>query len=154
MSDKLVRTVTPPSSVEFPAAVWEELRRVTVAAYPYEGCGLLAGTFRPRKRVAKLYPLTNARKERGGGQFEFEFDAREVYRTTQTAEQEGLDIVGVYHSHPDHPARPSATDASQPMLARWSNVIAAVHQGRFVEARSWVREDEQSLFVEETIQFI
>lgn len=140
-----------PTSIEFSATAWKDLRRLTVVAYPYEGCGLLAGAFAPHKQVTTVFPLTNARKQSGGGHYEFEFEPRDVYQATQAAEQEGRDIVGVYHSHPDHPARPSATDAGQPMLAQWSNVIVAVHHGQFVEARAWVREDERSVFVEERI---
>jgi L-ascorbate metabolism protein UlaG (beta-lactamase superfamily) len=68
------------------------------------------------------------------------------------AEKEGLDVVGILHTHPDHPARPSATDAAQPLLAGWSNVIVSVQKGHFAEARSWYRDEETAPFVEEVIE--
>lgn len=86
-----------------------------------------------------------------GGFYEFAIDPSEHYRKTSQAFSEGLDQVGLFHSHPDHPAVPSATDASQPLLAGWSNIIVAVHQGRFKEARSWTRDGEESAFQEERI---
>jgi proteasome lid subunit RPN8/RPN11 len=70
------------------------------------------------------------------------------------AEKEGLDVVGILHTHPDHPAQPSATDAAQPLLAGWSNVIVSVQKGRFVEARSWVRDEESAPFIEEPIELM
>ena len=64
------------------------------------------------------------------------------------AEKNNLDIVGLYHTHPDHPPRPSKTDESQPMLAGWINVIASVHGGKFKEAKAWWREDDKTPFAE------
>jgi proteasome lid subunit RPN8/RPN11 len=64
------------------------------------------------------------------------------------AEKRNLDVVGLYHTHPDHPPRPSLTDMSQPMLAGWVNVIASVHGGKFKEAKAWWREEDQRPFEE------
>ena len=57
-------------------------------------------------------------------------------------------MVGIFHTHPDHPPRPSPTDANQPMLAGWVNVIAQVIGGKFKEAKAWWRDDETAPFVE------
>lgn len=86
------------------------------------------------------------------GQFEFVMDPAEFNRAVVEAARDGLDVVGVLHTHPDHPARPSATDAAQPFLAGWSNVIVKVDQGRYVEARSWYRAEESAPFAEEPIE--
>jgi proteasome lid subunit RPN8/RPN11 len=45
-------------------------------------------------------------------------DPASFNRAVLDAEKEGLDLVGVLHTHPDHPARPSATDAAQPLFGR------------------------------------
>ena len=66
----------------------------------------------------------------------------------RAAEKENLDVVGLYHTHPDHPPRPSPTDESQPMLSGWINVIVAVHGGKFKEAKAWLRDDELKPFAE------
>ncbi len=152
----------------------EELSRWSEKCYPYEGCGLLIGRFEPggRRTVDRFHPLKNllrfrektdpalfdaAAKTLGkrvetGGQFEFVIDPSEFNRAAASAAGEGLDVVGVLHTHPDHPARPSPTDAAQPLLAGWSNVIVKVDQGRFVEARSWFRAEDKDPFVEEPIE--
>ena len=163
--------------LSFDKKQWEILREVCEQGYPKEVCGLLFG--RPQsgngleKRVEKIAVLENVldgkhskrlnelmeagvisiNKERAlkGGCFEFVIDPKEHYEKISQAMKDGLDQIGLFHSHPDHPAAPSATDAAQPFLAGWSNVIAAVHGGKFKEAKSWFREIEQASFQEEKI---
>src|SRR6185437_14754445 len=129
-------------SIRLHAAAWAELRTQSEAAYPFEGCGLLLGPYGGEKRVEKVVVLRNALREEGRGRFDFTFSPKEFMEAQLAAEKQNLDVVGIYHTHPDHPPRPSATDASQPMLAGWINVIAGVNGGRFKEARAWWREDE------------
>jgi proteasome lid subunit RPN8/RPN11 len=76
----------------------------------------------------------------------------EFNRETIRAEKEGLDVVGVIHTHPDHPPRPSQIDASQPFLAMWSNIIVAVKQGRCEAMKSWFRDSDDQPFLEEEIR--
>jgi proteasome lid subunit RPN8/RPN11 len=155
------------ASVEASLKAWAE------KCYPYEGCAVLIGSFGQggRKRVERVVPIPNVLHERQNagaavletaaatlgkrvesrGEFEFVMDPKEFNRAALEAEKEGFDVVGILHTHPDHPAKPSATDAAQPCLAVWSNVIVKVDQGKFVEARSWVREEEDRPFQEEKI---
>lgn len=118
------------------------------AAYPFEGCGLLLGPLGAGKVVRKVVTLKNRLREEGRGRFDFTFSPKEFLRAQRAAEKEKLDVVGIYHTHPDHPPRPSATDESQPMLSGWINVIAGVQGGRFKEAKAWWREDDPKPFVE------
>lgn len=150
----------------------EGLRPWAEQCYPFEGCGVLVGTDdgRGERRALRFVPLGNrlrgtaptagelavaaetlGDRVRNGGRFEFVMDPAEFNAAALSASREGLDIVGVLHTHPDHPARPSSTDAAQPLLAGWSNVIVKVDQGRFVEARSYFRGSDQDPFVEEPI---
>jgi dissimilatory sulfite reductase (desulfoviridin) alpha/beta subunit/proteasome lid subunit RPN8/RPN11 len=146
------------------------------SCYPFEGCGVLVGQFLPGgiRRAERFVPLANQLREKSNarpgvlesaratlgaradthGQFEFVMDPAAFSRAVLEAEKEGLDVVGILHTHPDHPARPSATDAAQPLLSGWSNVIVSVKQGRFAEARSWVRDEETDPFIEEPIDLI
>jgi proteasome lid subunit RPN8/RPN11 len=161
-------------SLVWTSSVLTFLKGWSESCYPYEGCGVLVGHFRPGgiREVAQFVPLTNQLREKmkanagvletardtlgkraeTEGQFEFVMDPAEFNRAVMAAEKEGLDLVGVLHTHPDHPARPSATDAAQPLLAGWSNVIVSVRQGRFDEARSWYRDEENAPFIEEPIE--
>lgn len=157
----------------FDKAPWQNLQKACEQGYPREVCGLLFAKESDPRRVRKIAVLKNILdgshadrlielidagavpidRERAlqGGFYEFYFDPRDQYREIFAAQKEGLDQIGVFHSHPDHPAEPSPTDASQPMLALWSNIIAAVHKGNFKEARSWFRENEIEPFQEEKI---
>ena len=76
----------------------------------------------------------------------------EFNREALAAEKEGLDVVGIIHTHPDHPPRPSAIDASQPFLAQWSNIIVGIDKQHKVEMKSWFRDSDNQPFVEEEIR--
>jgi proteasome lid subunit RPN8/RPN11 len=140
-----------PPQIGFTAASWAALIEFSEKAYPFEGCGLLLGPFTAEKQVQRIVLLRNILRDEGRGRFDFLFSAEEFMRAQMAADREGLDVVGIYHTHPDHPPRPSATDASQPMLSGWINVIAAVNGGKFKEAKAWWREDEHAPFVETAI---
>jgi proteasome lid subunit RPN8/RPN11 len=151
-----------PRRVREVISVWAE------KAYPNEGCGLLIGQFEKGsvKRVQRLAPLTNRlladtvtaaptlpqeRQGAGAGKTEFYMDPAEFNAETLKAERENSDVVGIIHTHPDHPARPSQIDASQPFLAQWSNIIVSVSHGRLADVKSWFRETDADPFVEESI---
>lgn len=138
-------------------------------AYPHEGCGLLIGRFRSNgeKKVVRFAPLSNEllrdttvkavtlpqdRQGPGAGKTEFVMSPEEFNQETLKAEKENLDVVGVVHTHPDHPPRPSQVDASQPFLAQWSNVIVSVENGKTKQMKSWFREIDSDPFQEEEIQ--
>lgn len=142
-----------PPSIRFTADSTKALREQAEAAYPFEGCGLLLGPYGSERIAHKVVTLKNKLREEGRGRFDFTFDPKEFMEAQMAAERENLDIVGIYHTHPDHPPRPSATDASQPMLAGWVNIIASVHGGKYKDAKAWWRDDENQPFVETTVVF-
>lgn len=171
--------MTLSTSVHIPKAIHDEISRWAEKAYPKEGCGLLIGRFEKGgiKAVVRLHPLTNlARFDDGsvqappsavqdvrfstlpedrrihGGGTEFVMNPVEYEKATLSAEKEGLDVVGVIHTHPDHPPRPSKIDESQPFLAQWSNIIVSVQKGRTHEMKSWFREWDSEPFREEPIR--
>ena len=117
-------------------------------AYPFEGCGLLLGPLGQEKTVERIVTLRNVLRDEGRGRFDFSFSAKEFLDVQRAAEHDKLDVVGIFHTHPDHPPRPSKTDEGQPMLAGWINIIASVHGGKFKEAKAWWREDEVKKFAE------
>jgi len=143
--------VTPP--LVFSKESWKRFQTVCEAAYPFEGCGLLIGPLdSTEKKVETVVELKNMLREQGRGRFDFTFSPQEFMEKQHEIESRSLDIIGIYHTHPDHPARPSPTDEGQPMLSGWINVIAAVHGGRFKEARAWWRDDEQQPFIETALR--
>ena len=96
--------------------------------------------------------LHNILRDEGRGRFDFAFSPKLFVDAQMKAQAEDLDIVGIYHTHPDNPPRPSKTDEGQPMLAGWINVIASVHGGKFKEAKAWWREDDSSPFAETRLE--
>jgi proteasome lid subunit RPN8/RPN11 len=66
------------------------------------------------------------------------------------AEALGLDVVGVFHSHPDHPAEASETDREW-ALPWFSYLITSVRSGRAAESRSWRLVDDRSIMIEEPL---
>jgi len=62
-----------------------------------------------------------------------------------------LDVLGFYHSHPDHPAKPSDYDREH-ALPFYSYMITAVEQTRAKETTSWILKDDRSAFIQEEIQ--
>ena len=140
------------TGIQFTPASWKTLQQEAEAAYPFEGCGLLLGPLAADKIATKVVVLKNILRDEGRGRFDFSFSPAEFMQVQTAAEKENLDIVGLYHTHPDHPPRPSKTDESQPMLSGWINVIAAVHGGKFKEAKAWWREDDEKPFIEAKLE--
>lgn len=119
--------------------------------YPHECCGLLLGSFAPDglKTIAEIYPISNAREEQAKRN-RFLITPQEFMRGEQYAAQNGLDIVGFYHSHPDHPAIPSGYDLEH-AWPLYSYIIIAVGAGVAGDLRSWEMGSDRSEFIEEEI---
>ncbi|MCU1267615.1 MAG: putative metal-dependent protease of the superfamily [Acidobacteria bacterium] len=119
--------------------------------YPYECCGLLIGRFSEHdgKVVIETYPISNAREE-AAKRNRFLIRPEELLQGEQYALKRNLDIVGFYHSHPDHPAVPSQYDLEHAWPA-YSYIVVAVRDGKQEDFRSWEMEADRSRFNEEEI---
>lgn len=117
--------------------------------YPYEGGGLLLGRVDGdgTKVVEEVKPFANQREIEAQHNRILITDA--MYREGEAyAESKGLDLIGFFHSHPDHPARPSEFDREH-ALPWWSYVIVSIHQGRAGDVFSWRLRDDRSQFDQE-----
>lgn len=119
------------------------------AAYPHECCGALLGDAAPEKIVRRVLRIDNARPA-AEAHDRFLVRADDYRRAERTAEDAGLELLGFYHSHPDHPARPSPYDLDH-ALPWFSYVIVAVDGGTPGRMTSWVLAEDRSRFEEETI---
>lgn len=121
------------------------------SAYPEEGAGFLLGHEHEARVVVIVFPLANAREDQARHN-RYLIQPRDYLAAEDQADRLGLALIGVFHSHPDHPNRPSEFDRewAQPYF---SYVITSVQQGRAVESRSWRLTEDRSTFVEEKIQF-
>lgn len=121
------------------------------AAYPNEGAGILIGLpDGAGKTVRAIQPFTN--KFETGEQFHrYLITAQDMLAGETEAERLGLDVVGIFHSHPDHPAQASDYDREY-ALPWYSYLIVSVLQGSAGSARSWILTDDRMKFVEETVE--
>lgn len=118
-----------------PARVRAEIGARATGDYPAEACGLLLG--RPAgdaTRVSRQWPARNVEADRAGDRFVL--DPLDYLAAETAAAASGDAVVGVWHSHPDHPARPSPTDRALAWPG-WSYVIVAVSRHGVVDLRSW-----------------
>jgi len=121
------------------------------AAYPEEGAGLMLGHVDGDVRVVTaILGIDNARED-GARHNRYLITAQDMLHGEQEAMRRGLDIVGIFHSHPDHPNRPSEFDRDW-ALPWFSYVITSVQSGKALESRSWRLQDDRSSFDEE--QFV
>lgn len=118
-------------------------------AYPEEGAGFLLGTGDAERVVKDLVYAANER-ELSARPRRYLIDAREYMAAELESERRGLDLVGVFHSHPDHPNAPSDYDRewAQPVF---SYVITSIQAGTAGESRSWRLDGDRNRFVEEQI---
>jgi proteasome lid subunit RPN8/RPN11 len=138
-------------TLRLPGALADEIRRHGEAAYPAECCGAMVGRVDgAAKEVLRLSPAVNRRTDDPHRYLIAPDDLRQLEREVREAGQE---IVGYYHSHPDHPARPSAFDAEH-AWPWYSYLIVRIDRGRGAEMASWVLDDERPLMHPESLDVL
>lgn len=121
------------------------------AAYPDEGAGLLFGHIQgDRREVLAIWDIPNARED-GARHNRYLITPKDMLRGEQAAECQGLEVIGIFHSHPDHPNRPSEFDREW-ALPWYSYIITSIHNGSAVESRSWRLSEDHAQFDAEEIQ--
>jgi proteasome lid subunit RPN8/RPN11 len=143
------------------AELAEKIRAHGVETYPHECCGALLGTdldilvFDPHensrkisREVLSLFPLVNRRDDSPRNRFSVTAD--DVREAEKVANAQGLEVIGWYHSHPDHPAKPSDFDRGH-AWPWYSYIIVSVHTGVPQDMTSWRLKDDRSGFLEEKI---
>ena len=127
-----------------------EMREHAQRDYPFECCGLMLGRFADgRKVMAQTYPISNAREEEAKRN-RFLIRPEELMRGEKYARENGFDVVGFYHSHPDDRAVPSQYDLEH-AWPTYSYIVVSVEKGQAVDLRSWEMESDRSRFNEEEI---
>jgi proteasome lid subunit RPN8/RPN11 len=135
---------------------WHALRAHGEETYPHECCGILLGTMNIDKdeRVVKtVIRAGNTRLDSLHNRYNI--DPKELIAAQKQARTAGLDIVGFYHSHPDHPPRWSPTDLAEAHWIGCSYVITSVVQGKAEVTNSFCLTgtmEEDKRFAEEQLQ--
>ena len=143
----------------------EAIRQHGVRDYPSECCGVLLGKAKgSEKEVAEVVPLKNLRHDAGRAQEllpvddpkqetdrnRFLLDPLEQMRVEKDARARGLEVLGYYHSHPDHPARPSEYDREH-AWPWYAYVILSVERGVAKDLTCWVLVEDRSKFKAEEV---
>ena len=124
---------------------WSRVVHSTTEIYPKEACGiLLSHSVKPR-HIDEVYPTKNISLEDQATRYLV--DPLEFLDADKWAEEQGLDICGFYHSHPDHPSAPSEYDRKM----AWEGylyLILSVRGGKFHDARAWIYDSDIEHFKE------
>ena len=133
-----------------PPALLHAIQAQAEAAYPNECAGLLLGHANgDDKTLAAILPIPN-QWEAGEQYHRFLITPEDMLRGEAEAARRGLDVIGIFHSHPDHVAEPSGFDRDW-ALPWYSYIITSVEKAKAVNTRSWQLRDNRSEFDEETL---
>ncbi len=133
--------------LRIPSAELARLHAHAAAGYPHEVVGILAGV-RDTHTVTRVADLHNERADSAHNRYQV--SALALQRAEAALEAEGHEILGYYHSHPDHPAQYSDFDRDH----AWPNmsyVIVAVHGGQVVDTLSWRLREDRSVMDPEPV---
>jgi proteasome lid subunit RPN8/RPN11 len=122
------------------------------AGYPLEACGAFLGR---GSQVTRVAPLENRDTETP--RVRYAIDPRDLVRLDREARAEGIEIIGYFHSHPDHPARPSETDrqrAADSLSDGVFHVVVGVEKGERTTPTAWVFRDATQAFEPEPFEIV
>ena len=140
-------------TINISAQILNDIQNHGERAYPEEGAGLMMGFEKDGKRiVTNLLILDNAREE-GARHNRYMITAEDMLRAENEAERLGMSIIGIFHSHPDHPNQPSEFDREY-AIPWYSYLITSVNAGKTSGSKSWRLADDRSTFVAEEIKVI
>ena len=139
-------------------SVLAEIRRHGEETYPHECCGVLLGSVDLENHLREVKRTVRAGNTRADSpQNRYNIDPRELIAAQKLAREKGEDIIGFYHSHPDHPARWSQTDYAEAHWYGCSYVITSVELGKAKVTNSFAligTSEEDKRFVDEPIEMI
>jgi proteasome lid subunit RPN8/RPN11 len=140
--------------MKIPQAVADGMLAHARQGYPFEVCGVFLGDWTSRA-VARAVAMEN--REQETPRVRYTIAPEDLVRVQREARADGLDIIGYYHSHPDHPARPSETDrriAAGGLSDGVIHVVVGVEKGERATPTAWVFRDATQAFDEEPFEVI
>jgi proteasome lid subunit RPN8/RPN11 len=127
----------------------EQIENHARIAYPEECCGFLLGTGENNRRtILKIEPANNINKDLRT--MRYEIAPNDIIKMEKQAQENNLWLLGFYHSHPDHPAKPSRYD-SEGAWPWYTYLILSVKQGMPKTMRAWNFNIDKHLFEEEKL---
>ena len=142
--------------MRIPRAQVEVMLEHARSGYPYEVCGmLLGGGPDGARRVEQVAAVVN--RETEAPRVRYQIAPEDQIRIQRDARERGWEVIGYYHSHPDHPARPSETDrriAAEGLSDGVIYVVVGVEGGQKTTATAWVFRDASQAFDEEPFDVV
>jgi proteasome lid subunit RPN8/RPN11 len=135
---------------------WNALRGHGEGTYPHECCGILLGQMDGDTRVVtSIARADNTRSDSPHNRYSI--DPKDLIRIQREARAKDEEIIGFYHSHPDHPARWSPTDLAEAHWIGCSYVITTVEKGHAAITNSFAltgTDENDKKFVDENIEVV
>ena len=119
------------------------------ATFPNECCGFLYGDETSGRQITHSEPIPNSKD--GDQRRRFEISPLDYIKAEQFALENNIQLLGIYHSHPNHPAIASEHDLAK-ALPFFSYVIISVIEGKYKNVKSWKLYDEKRAFHEEEVE--
>lgn len=130
----------------------DEIKAHGVKAYPLEGCGLLLGRVENGRNVVEaIFPTANTWPLEAEKPVRFQISADEMLQAELVAMRQDLEVIGIFHSHPDHPPVASPRDLAWATWPGYSYLITQIRQGQATLSQSWQLLPDRSGFVEEEV---
>jgi proteasome lid subunit RPN8/RPN11 len=136
--------------LRLPQHLRDDIQAHGESAYPEECCGAMLGRDDAdgTREVVEILRIGNTKDENRTRRYLI--DPKDLLAAEKTARQKKLDVVGIYHSHPDHPSRPSEFDREHAMPF-WSYVIVSVEKGKAKLLTSWQLSEDRAMFNPEEV---
>jgi proteasome lid subunit RPN8/RPN11 len=138
------------NSIILSSSFFSKIEQEGAAAFPNECCGIIYGhDYADRRVVSRLEPVANE-FEAGEQYHRFSITPKDLINAEKSAAEHGELMLGFYHSHPDHPARPSEYDRVH-AWPFYSYVIVSIMGGKPVDMTCWVLDEQTEQFVQQPI---
>lgn len=133
--------------LRIPAELFRRITQHGETSYPHEGAGVLFGSVHNKWiEVEDLMTLPNTFDERQRHR-RYMIDAQGMMEAELAAEGLDLEVVGIFHSHPDHPAQPSKYDLEH-SLPWYAYIITSIDAGEAHNSRAWRLQEDREAFME------
>jgi proteasome lid subunit RPN8/RPN11 len=139
--------------MKIPRTLLNQIHRHLESGYPNESCGVMLGKDGVIIEIVSADNQRNSLPRNGGdsARNRYLIDPLIYLKIERDADKRGLQILGIYHSHPDVTARPSQFDLDH-AWPNFSYLIVSVAKGKAVESNSWRLRDDRSAFDQEPVE--
>jgi proteasome lid subunit RPN8/RPN11 len=130
----------------------DQINDHAISSYPFEGCGILLGHAENGENiVTSIFPVPNRWENEEEKRVRFRISGQDMLRAELAAAEQDIDVIGIFHSHPDHPPIASPRDLAWAAWPGFSYLITEIRERQPGISRSWQLLEDRSGFVEEEV---